>query len=74
MCKFSAEESFGETPKILQGPLTDLNVAREFAMSLYSGNIATATLINYNKHGVAFINNLIGWQLGDLMIAETCTS
>lgn len=71
MCKFSAEDAFGSTPKLLQGPLTNTNSALLFAFAIRSGEPTTASIINYKKNGEFFINRLIGWQLGDILIAET---
>ena len=71
MCKFSHEEAFGNTPKILQGPLTNIEVARSFASTLCSGLSSSASLINYKKNGNIFMNHIYGWSMGDLFVAET---
>tara|TARA_Y100000748_G_C15385348_1_gene445339 strand:+ start:440 stop:811 length:372 start_codon:yes stop_codon:yes gene_type:complete len=74
MCKFSHEEAFGNTPKLLQGPLTNTDVARSFASTLCTGTSTFASIINYKKDGKIFINHLYGWSMGDLFIAETYKS
>ena len=71
MCKYTAEEAFGQTPRILQGPMTNVETARDFSMQLRNGGSAFATLLNYKKDGSAFVNFIYGWLLGDLLIAET---
>tara|TARA_B100000214_G_scaffold353538_1_gene309651 strand:+ start:4184 stop:4597 length:414 start_codon:yes stop_codon:yes gene_type:complete len=71
MCKFNATESFGLTPKILQGPLTNLETAQMLSNSLRAGKKIRCSLINYTKKKEVFVNRIIGWQLGDIFIAET---
>jgi len=71
MCKYSPEEAFGNTPKMLQGQYTNTESAFSFASDVNSGKIANASIINYKKDGTVFINHIIGWQLGDILIAET---
>ena len=71
MCKFSHEDAFGNTPKILQGPLTNFETAKSFASTLCAGNPTFASLINYKKDGHIFMNHVYGWCIGDLFIAET---
>lgn len=73
MCKFHAHEAFGNTPKILQGPLTNLQTAQAFANGLKSGYKVRCSLINYTKDQRIFINKVYGWHLGDIFIAETCS-
>ena len=71
MCKFSHEDAFGNTPKILQGLLTNFESARNFASILCNSNCCFASLINYKKDGSIFVNHLYGWYVGDLFLAET---
>tara|TARA_Y100000748_G_scaffold297719_1_gene292071 strand:+ start:60 stop:455 length:396 start_codon:yes stop_codon:yes gene_type:complete len=71
MCKFSHEEAFGHTPKILQGPLTNVETARNFSSTLRGGKAGFASLINYKKDGSLFLNHIYGWYVGDLLVAET---
>ncbi|MAA50191.1 MAG: hypothetical protein CMP83_08450 [Gammaproteobacteria bacterium] len=71
MCKFSAEEAFGQTPSILQGRLTNLETAKDFAINLRRGNSIFASVLNYKKDGTLFLNHIFGWFMGDLLIAET---
>ena len=71
MCKFSHEDAFGDTPKILQGPLTNIEAAQSFTSNLLRGSGIFASLINYKKDGTVFVNHIYGWHMGDLFIAET---
>lgn len=71
MCKYTAEEAFGRTPTILQGPLTNHENALDFSMRLRLGHPCFASLLNYKKDGTVFVNHVFGWCLGDLLIAET---
>jgi PAS domain S-box-containing protein len=71
MCKFTAEEAFGNTPKLLQGELTNVESALNFSMTIRGGLTSIASIVNYKKDGSKFLNNIIGWHLGDILIAET---
>ena len=71
MCQYTAQEAFGQTPKLLQGPLTDGEAARSFSMQLRGGTPCFAALVNYKQDGTAFVNHLYGYVLGDLLVAET---
>ena len=71
MCKFSAEEAFGKTPKILQGELTNNDNAVNFSLNVRSGMTTRASIINYKKDGIIFVNVIMGWQMGDILVAET---
>ena len=71
MCKYTSMEAFGNTPKLLQGDLTNREMALNFAMELRGGQSTFAILINYKKDKSAFVNHVYGWQLGDLLVAET---
>lgn len=71
MCHYTAAEAFGRTPRLLQGPLTHRDAARDFAMRLRAGGAAFVTLVNYTKGGAPFVHHLYGWALGDLFVAET---
>ena len=71
MCKYTSVEAFGNTPKLLQGELTSREVALNFSMEVRGGHPTFAVLINYKKDESAFANHIYGWQLGDLLIAET---
>tara|TARA_B110000008_G_C16936520_1_gene550786 strand:+ start:1015 stop:1452 length:438 start_codon:yes stop_codon:yes gene_type:complete len=71
MCRFTASESMGRTPQILQGDLTNIESARAFVRQIRSDKSSFATLINYRKDGSIFLNHLHGWSLGDFLIAET---
>ena len=71
MCKFSHEDAFGRSPKLLQGLFTNVDVARTFSNSIRAGTSTYASLINHKKDGSIFLNCIVGWQLGDILIAET---
>lgn len=71
MCRYSAEDAFGQTPALLQGALTDRDAARAFASQLRAGHAAFASLVNYKKDGTPFVNHLYGWCVGALLVAET---
>ena len=77
MCNFSSEEAFGLTPKLLQGPLTNMDATRSFSSKLGAGGgNCFASVLNYKKANadgerVVFVNHLYGWCVGDLMVAET---
>ena len=71
ICDFSANEVFGQTPKILQGIHTNVCAARLFVSQIRNGEKAHTVIVNYNKSKQSFRHELTGWQYGDLMIAET---
>ena len=71
MCKYTAQEAFGKTPRMLQGELTNREAALDFSLQLRGGKPAFAALVNYKKDGSAFVNHIHGWPLGDLLVAET---
>ena len=71
MCGFRPEESFGCTPRILQGPLTNTEAAAAFTSQIRQDRIATTTLINYKKDGTPFRNSIVGFQIGDILVAQT---
>jgi PAS domain S-box-containing protein len=51
MMGYSAEEVTGKTPRILQGPKTDLEVLKEIRNALKNWQPAIAELVNYHKNG-----------------------
>ena len=71
MCKYTAEEAFGRTPRMLQGERTNREAALDFSLQLRGGNVTFVALLNYKKDGSSFINHICGWSIGDLLIAET---
>lgn len=71
MCKYTAEEAFGRTPGILHGPLSNRESALDFSLSVRGGRPAFASLLNYKKDGLVFVNHIFGYTMGDLLIAET---
>lgn len=71
MCRFDAEEAFGNTPKMLHGPMTNVESALDFSLQIRAGHSCFASILNYKKDGTMFVNHLYGFSLGDLLIAET---
>ena len=58
MCGYTLEEVEGLTNAILQGPDTDKELVNELMASVRRGEGASATLVNYKKGGVRFVNNV----------------
>jgi len=58
MCGYSLEEVEGLTNNILQGPETDQALLDELMASVRRGEPASATLVNYKKGGVRFVNQV----------------
>ncbi len=54
MTGYTAEESIGKTPRILQGPLTDKNVLKRLRRALQAGEVFEGEAINYRKDGREF--------------------
>ena len=72
MCQYSSGEAFGRTPGILQGPMTNLEAARDLSVQIRRGRAPVFTsLVNYKKDGTPFVNHLYAYPLGDLFVAET---
>ena len=72
MCRYSAAEAFGKTPgALLQGPLTNRDVATDFSLRVRGGRSAFASVVNYKKDGTVFANHIFGYAIGDLLLAET---
>lgn len=71
MCKFSSDEAFGQTPNILQGPLTNTEITRSFSVKLHGGISGFSSPINYTKDGKMFINHLYGWCMRPFLVVET---
>ncbi len=60
MTGYSAEESIGKTPRVLQGPLTDRAVLSRLRMNLEQGEPFFGETINYRKDGTQFD---LEWQV-----------
>jgi len=58
MCGYSMEEVEGLTNSILQGPETDKTLVAELMSSVRRGEASSATLVNYKKGGVRFVNQV----------------
>lgn len=51
---YGAEELIGQTPRLLQGPLTDSDEIRRIRQELWAGRSVASELINYRKDGSAY--------------------
>lgn len=51
---YAADEAIGETPRILQGPLTDRSILDEMKRRVSDGEMFAADLINYSADGEPF--------------------
>lgn len=74
MCGISQFDAFGKSPNILQGELTNINAASNFASNICQNKSAWVSIINYKNTEdgrVPFVNHLYGWSFGDILIAET---
>ena len=58
LCGYSNEECYGNTLKMIQGEATDKQVTKELVHLLRQGKSAKAILVNYDKWGRRFNNNL----------------
>jgi len=58
MCGYTLEEVEGLTNSILQGPETDREVVDALMRNVKRGEPGTATLVNYKKGGVRFVNQV----------------
>lgn len=54
MTGYSAEETMGKTPRLLQGPRTDRNVLAKLRASLERGDEFDGEAVNYRKEGQEF--------------------
>ena len=57
---YSADEALGNTPRMLQGPLTDRKVLDELKAALSSGAKWSGQAVNYRKDGSTF---LLEWRI-----------
>jgi len=58
MCGYTLEEVEGLTNSILQGPETDQALLNDLMSSVRRGESSSATLVNYKKGGVKFVNQV----------------
>ena len=58
-------ECLGQSPKILQGELTDMKKAARFRKELVATGMSSMTVTNYNKSGEAFLHKLHTFSVGD---------
>lgn len=58
MCGYTLEEVEGLTNSILQGPETDQALLADLMSSVRRGEASSATLVNYKKGGVRFVNQV----------------
>lgn len=65
MTGYSQAEIIGQTPRILQGPLTDRKELDRIRAALESKQSVTAELINYKKNGAIFWVQLIIYPIID---------
>ena len=61
----------GKTPRILQGPGTDLKVIAKLAAALKSGGKFEGKAINYKKDGTPFI---MYWRVLPIKVAKKITA
>lgn len=59
LCGFTAEEAYGQSLSILQGPDTEKEVLSKFMHEVSQGKRTEAVLTNYTKGGTAFKNQLV---------------
>jgi len=58
MCGYTQEEVEGVPNSILQGPETDQAILNDLMSSVERGESTSATLVNYKKGGVRFVNQV----------------
>jgi len=58
MCGYTLEEVEGLTSAILHGPETDAGVVEDLMNCVRRGESASATVVNYKKGGVRFVNQV----------------
>jgi PAS domain S-box-containing protein len=67
MTGYTAEEAFGNTPRILQGPRTDKTVLARLRDNLRLGQVFEGQAVNYRKDGTAFD---MEWQVAPVRNAD----
>ena len=75
MCGYSLEETLGQTPRLLQGQLTNRTTVQNFYLNLCQGKCCFMSVINYKKdqddnYNNTFVNHIFGWCVGDLYVGE----
>ncbi len=63
MCGYKADEICGLTPKVLQGPETDIESARKFRWEVESTGSGVVDLVNYRKDGSPYEVMLFGGRI-----------
>lgn len=61
--RYSEKELLGQTPRILQGPLTDAELLKRLAERLKNGEPFTGQTINYRKDGTTY---LASWNISPI--------
>jgi two-component system, cell cycle sensor histidine kinase and response regulator CckA len=67
MTGYTAEETIGKTPRILQGPHTDKTVLSRLRQNLERGEVFEGEAINYRKDGTEFD---LEWQVAPIRNAS----
>ncbi len=67
MTGYTAEETIGKTPRILQGPQTDKTVLSRLRQNLERGEVFEGEAINYRKDGTEFD---LEWQVAPIRNAS----
>ena len=67
MTGYSAEELLGQSPRILQGPLTDPKVIQHLRQCLQNGEFFQGSTFNYRKDGSAY---LVEWNISPVRDAS----
>lgn len=67
MTGYAASELLGESPRILQGPLTDSNVLQRLRECLHSGELFHGSTFNYRKDGSAYV---VEWNISPVRDAN----
>lgn len=70
LCGYGEEEALGQSPKILQGPLTDTEKASRFTKRLLDSGKAATTLVNYAKDGTPFVHKILGRKDGRHLVVN----
>ena len=68
---YNPAEIIGKTPRILQGPGTDLKVISRLAAALKSGGKFEGKAINYKKDGTPFI---MYWRVLPIRVGKKITA
>ncbi|WP_244517178.1 sensor domain-containing diguanylate cyclase [Pseudomonas linyingensis] len=63
MSGYSSEELIGQTPRLLQGPLTSPDILRELRECLQAGRHFKGSTVNYRKDGTPYI---VEWNISPM--------